>query len=360
MKGDCQLTILAINPGSTSTKVALFDAKKELWREVIRFSNEELANYHEVVDQLPMRLESIKSIINDRKTKTTEIEAVVGRGGLVNPLPSGTYGINQRLIDHLSRGIQGSHASNLGGLIANELAESWGALSFIVDPVAVDEMIPEARLSGIPQIVRKCLGHALNVRATALRYASEIHTDLAEINLLIAHLGGGISVVPLRNGKIIDVNNANEMGPFSPERSGTLPAGDLLKLIKTSGLSKRAMKRMITKESGLYAYLGTNDLIEVEKMVASGDEKAIEVWEAMAYQISKEIGRMATVLKGKVNQIILTGGLAYSEKLTNRITEYVSFIADLTIYPGEDELQALAEGAQRVLDGVEQAQEYIY
>ena len=360
MEGDCQLTILAINPGSTSTKVALFNAKKEVWREVIRYTNDDLAGFRDVIDQLPMRLASIQSVLTTQNTDVAAIEAVVGRGGLINPLPSGTYTINQRLMDHLRVGIQGTHASNLGGLIAHNLAEMWGAAAFIVDPVAVDEMIPEARLSGIPQIVRKCQGHALNIRATALRYAAEKETNLQELNLLVVHLGGGISVVPLRAGKIIDVNNANEMGPFSPERSGTLPAGDLLKLIVNSTMTEREMKQMITKKSGLFAYLGTNNLIEVEKMVDQGNQKAILVWEAMAYQISKEIGRMATVLRGQVDQIILTGGLAYSHKLTGRLKEYVSFIAAITVYPGEDELEALAAGAYRVLTGVEQAQEYIY
>ena len=355
------MLILTINPGSTSTKVALFDDTKELLREVLRYSNEQLEQYNGIIEQLNFRIESVYEFIKQNNINTSDIKAVVGRGGLLNPMPSGTYNINDRMKEHLKIGVQGEHASNLGGLIASNLAEKWNCEAFIVDPVAVDEMIDEARVSGIPQLKRKCLSHALNIKAVSHRFANDIQDNLNNFNIVIAHLGGGISVVPLKQGKIIDVNNANDMGPFSPERAGTVPAGDLVKLC-FSGEYKNAKEitKELNKKSGLSGYLGTNDLREVEKMIANGDENANKVWQAMCYQISKEIGRMLTVLHGDARGIILTGGLAYSEKLTNKIKEYVNFGIPIHVYPGEDELIALAEGSFRVLSGQEQAKEYTF
>ncbi|WP_207729313.1 butyrate kinase [Clostridium sp. 'deep sea'] len=356
------MLILTINPGSTSTKVALFDNSKELLREVLRYSNEQIEQYNCITDQLSFRIESIYEFIKQNNVDTSKIEAVVGRGGLLNPMPSGTYNINDLMKEHLKIGVQGEHASNLGGLMASSLAEQWQTKAYIVDPVAVDEMIDEARISGIPQLKRKCLSHALNIKAVSHRFANDVNAKLANINLVIAHLGGGISVVPLKQGKIIDVNNANDMGPFSPERAGTVPAGDLVKLCFSGEYNNaKEITKELNKKSGLIGYLGTNDLREVEKMIKNGNENANKVWHSMCYQIVKEIGRMLTVLHGEAKAIILTGGLAYSKQLTNEIAEYLnSFAIPIRIYPGEDELIALAEGAYRVLSGQEQAKEYTF
>lgn len=344
--------ILAINPGSTSTKVAIFEGEENKLQKDLSHSTEELDKFDKITDQFEYRKDIILNWFKDEGYKVDTLKAVVGRGGLLKPMPSGTYSVTDALAADLKIGVQGEHASNLGGLIARAIAEESGVESYIVDPVAVDEFEDVARISGMPEIKRKSLLHALNVKAIAHRVANEKNTTVEKLNMVIAHLGGGISVVPLKNGRMIDANNANEMGPFSPERAGGLPVGDLAKLC-FSGKYKNMneLKPHLRGKSGMVAYLGTNDVRDALKMVEEGDEKAALILDAMAYQISKEIGAMATVLKGKVDAVVLTGGVAYAEYITSRIKDSVEFIAEVIVKPGEDEMIALNEGVMRIENG---------
>lgn len=348
--------ILAINPGSTSTKIAVFDDKTLVKSENLSHSVEELKKYDRIVDQLDFRYQNISDWLKENGFHS--FDSIVGRGGLLRPMESGTYPVNDVMIKDLNIGVQGEHASNLGGLIAKKIADQYGVEAYIVDPVAVDEIEDIARISGMPEIPRKSLLHALNVKAVAHRVAKDLGKSLEEMNLVVAHLGGGISIVPIKANKMIDVNNANEMGPFSPERTGGLPVGDLVKMAFSGEYDLATMKKKITREGGLVAYLNTNDAREVEKLINQGDKKAELVYNAMAYQIAKEIGSMATVLAGRVEKIVLTGGLAHSKYLTGKITEYVGFIADVLVYPGEDEMIALTEGVLRVLNKEEDPKTY--
>lgn len=344
--------VLAINPGSTSTKVAIFEGTENLLQKDLSHSRDDLDKFQKITDQFDYRKDIIVDWFQNEGYKLEELKAVVGRGGLLKPMPSGTYTVTDALAEDLKIGIQGEHASNLGGLIARAIAETSGVESYIVDPVAVDEFDDVARISGMPEIKRKSLLHALNVKAIAHRVAKEKATTVDELNMVIAHLGGGISVVPLRKGRMVDANNANEMGPFSPERTGGLPVGDLAKLCFSGKYgSMNELKPHLRGKGGMVAYLGTNDVREALKMVEAGDEKARLVLDAMAYQISKEIGAMATVLKGKVDAVVLTGGVAYAEYITSRIKESVEFIAEVIIKPGEDEMIALNEGVIRIENG---------
>jgi butyrate kinase len=290
--------------------------------------------------------------------ETSQLKAVVGRGGLLKPMPSGTYKVTDAMIEDLKIGVQGEHASNLGGIIAKSIADLEGIDAFIVDPVAVDEFDDVARISGIPEITRRSLLHALNVRAVAHNLAKEKGKKPHELNLVVAHLGGGISVVPMRKGKMVDANNANEMGPFSPERTGGLPVGDIVKMCFSGKYTYQEVKKKMRGKGGLVAYLGTNDAREVEKMINEGDKKAKLVYEAMGYQIGKEIGAMATVLNGDIDAIILTGGIAHSKMLTDYVKEMVEFIAPVVLMPGEDEMWALNQGVLRVFSGEEEAKIY--
>lgn len=350
-------TILALNPGSTSTKVALFHGGECLRQDNLTHAAEELKAFPGVTEQYDFRLAAVQDFL--ASLGDISIDAVVGRGGLLHPLQSGTYAVNERMIADLKAGAQGEHASNLGGLLAHGLAVERGIPSFIVDPVAVDEMDDVARISGHPAITRRSLFHALNVKAVARRAAGELRRPLAELNLVMAHLGGGISIVPLKGGRAVDVNNANEMGPFSPERTGTLPAGDLAALCFSGQFQLRELRRELTGRGGMVAYLGTNDAREAYGRADAGDYQAGLTMAAMAYQIGKEIGAMATVMSGRVDAIVLTGGLAHSSRLTEDIAQYVSFIAPVLVHPGEDEMLALAEGAHRVLAGEENALDYL-
>lgn len=350
--------ILVINPGSTSTKVAIYEGEEKVTIKKIEHKSEDLEKFDKITDQHEYRLKLILDWLGEEGISTSALRAVVGRGGLLRPMPGGTYAVTDRMIDDLRIGIQGEHASNLGGIIAKGIADKEGIKAFIVDPVAVDEIDDIARISGIPEIERKSLLHALNIKAVSHRAARDLNKGLKDLNLIVAHLGGGISVAPLQGGRIIDVNNANEMGPFSPERTGSLPVGDLAKMCFSGKYTLKDIKTKIKGKGGLVAYLGTNDAKEVQEKIDSGDEKAKLVLDAMAYQIAKEIGAMATVLSGKVDNVILTGGLAYSKTLTNKIETMVKFIAPVLMYPGEDELEALNEGSLRVLEGKEQVKIY--
>ncbi len=354
------LKTLIINPGSTSTKIGVFEDETLLFEETLRHSTAELAGYEKIVDQLDFRMNLILDFLKEKNFDTKELAAVIGRGGLLKPIPGGTYAVNEALLNDLRIGFQGQHASNLGGLLANEIATPLGIPAFIVDPVVVDELDPVARLSGHPLFPRISIFHALNQKAVAKRYAKENGVSYDSLNLIVSHMGGGVSVGAHNHGKVVDVNNTLDGdGPFSPERSGSLPTGALVKICFSGDYTLADVKKMISGNGGLNAYLGTNDMREVTKMAfEDGNEKALEVFNAFTYQVAKDIGSMAAVLSGKVDQIILTGGIAYGPKVTSAIIDRVGFIAPVTVYPGEDELLALAQGGLRVLNGEEKALEY--
>ncbi|CDF57670.1 butyrate kinase [Thermobrachium celere] len=351
--------MLIINPGSTSTKIAVYDDLNPVFVETLRHSAEELAPYATIFDQYEFRKNVIIKAVEDKGIDLSTLNAVVGRGGLLKPIEGGTYSVNEKMLEDLKIGVQGQHASNLGGVIAYEIAKKYNIPSFIVDPVVVDEMQDVARISGMPEIERKSIFHALNQKAVAKRYAKEKGVKYEDLNLIVAHMGGGISVGAHKKGRVVDVNNALDgEGPFSPERSGGLPVGDLVKMCFSGKYTQDEIKKKITGKGGLVAYLGTNDGREVKKMMDEGNKEAELIYKAMAYQVSKEIGSCAAVLKGEVDAIILTGGLAYGEEYVSWIKERISFIAPVVVYPGEDEMLALAEGGLRVLKGEETAKEY--
>ena len=351
--------ILAVNPGSTSTKIAIFEDDKEIFKKKLFHPREELSKFDRIVDQYEFRKEVILQALKEAGFKLEELSAVVGRGGLLRPIPGGTYRVNEAMLHDLKIGLQGEHASNLGGILAYEIAKPYGIPAFIVDPVVVDEMEPIAKISGLPEIERRSIFHALNHKAVARLAAKDLGKKYEEVNLIVVHLGGGISVGVHRKGRVIDVNNAlNGDGPFAPERAGGLPVWDAMKLALSGKYTEHELKKKLAGQGGIVAYLGTNDMREVEDRVKSGDEKARLIFEAMAYQVAKEIGADATVLKGDVDAIVLTGGLAYSDMFVGWIKERVSFIAPVLVYPGEDEMRALACGALRVLRGEEQPLEY--
>jgi butyrate kinase len=345
--------ILAINPGSTSTKIAVFRNTKEIFLKNIKHSCEDLAAFTKITDQYEFRKSIILRELEEAGIKINHIVVVVGRGGLVKPIPSGVYEINDALMNDLKIGILGQHASNLGGLIANDIAKSLpSARAFIADPVVVDELENIARISGHPLFERISVFHALNQKAIARQHAKSISKHYEELNLIIAHLGGGISVGAHHKGRVIDVNQALDGGgPFSPERSGTLPVGALVKLCFSGQYTEDEIKKMITGRGGYIAYLGTNDAYEVEKRAKAGDEKAQLIQDAMAYQVAKEIGAMSTVLKGEVDAILLTGGIAYGKPFVETVSERVKHIAPIFVYPGEDEMRALAMNGLMVHNG---------
>ena len=347
--------LLIINPGSTSTKIALTNGETVCKSETLRHDVAILQHYKGIWDQFPYRLGVCKQWI---ETTAVSLDAVVARGGLLRPLAGGTYRITERMLADAKLNIQGEHASNLGCALAFELAAGCHCPAFVVDPVSVDEFEPLARYSGHPLVERQSLSHALNIHAVGRRAAAEIGKPFTECHLIVAHLGGGISVAPLRGGKIIDVNDASSDGPFSSERSGGLPLQQFASLCFSGKYSESEVREMVRSRGGLLAYLGTNDLKEVERRIANGDAAAREAYEAMAYQIAKEIGAMATVLHGMVHAIVLTGGGAHSHSLVALIEQRVRFIAPVVVYAGEDEMAALAQGALRVLRGEEEAKEY--
>jgi butyrate kinase len=350
--------ILAINPGSTSTKVAIFKEEENILQKNLSHSAEELSKYEKIADQYAYRQKMILNWMGESGITTSSLAAVVGRGGLLKPIPGGTYIITDAIIDDLHRAAQGEHASNLGAIIAKGIADAEGIPAYIVDPVATDEMDDIARISGMPELERPALVHALNIKAVGRRAAKDMGREFTDVDFVIAHLGGGISVSPVRKGKIIDVSGANEGGPLSPERAGGLPAGQLVKICFSGKFTEAEMKKKAIGSAGLVGYLGTNDARDVARMIDEGDQKAALIFDAMAYQIAKEIGAMATVINGKLDAVILTGGLAYSELLCRNIRRRVEFIGPVLVYPGEDEMQALAEGALRALKGDEKTKIY--
>jgi len=350
--------ILIINPGSTSTKVAIFNQEgKEIFKEFISHSAEELFRFKSLLEQGPFRKKIILNTLKKKKIDSNSLSAIIGRGGILKPLAAGTYEVNKQLIDDLKNSPI-EHASNLGGIIAHEIAEEINVPAYIADPVSVDEFTDIARISGLKGVERESLLHALNIRANAFRYAKERGKKFEELNLIVAHLGGGISISPIEKGKIIDVNNANDGGPFSPERTGSLPNKALIHLCYSGKYSEKELYKFITHQGGLVSYLGTNDVREVIKKIEQGDKNAELIFEGMCYQIAKEIGAMAAVLKGKVEAIILTGGIAHNEILVNKIKDHTNWIAPIVVYPGEEEMKALAQAVIRVIEGIEKVKTY--
>ncbi len=352
--------ILAINPGSTSTKIAVYANTKVIFLKSIQHPSEELCQFENIVDQYSYRKDIIMDELKHAQIEMEKIEAVVGRGGLIKPIKSGIYIINDRMKKDLLEGVLGEHASNLGGLIADDIARSLpNARAFIADPVVVDELVDVARIAGHPGFKRMSIFHALNQKATARAYARLLNKKYVDLNLIIAHMGGGISVGAHLRGRVIDVNNALDgEGPFSPERSGTVPAGQLIKECFKEGSDIEDVKRMITGNGGLMAYFGTNSAYQIELMAMEGDETARMIQDAMSYQVAKEIGALATVLNGEVDGIILTGGIANNPMVVEYIKKMVSFIAPVIIYPGEDEMHALAMNGLMVLKGEVEPKEY--
>jgi len=342
--------ILVINPGSTSTKVMLFSNEQLLFEKKIEHSSKELSNFNKIIDQYHFRQDIILSFLKEKGINLSTLNAVVGRGGLLKPIASGTYRINEKMLEDLRRGVMGEHASNLGGLLAYGIAENLSIPSYIVDPVVIDEMKPVARISGMPEIPRISILHALNQKAVARKAALDLGKKYERLNFIVAHLGGGISVGIHCRGNVIDVNNAlNGEGPFTPERSGGVPVGGLVELCFSGKFTKDEIMKKIKDKGGLVAYLNTNDVREVVKMIKHGDKKAKLILEAMAYQVAKEIGAGTTVLKGQIDAIILTGGIAYNNEFVNMVRDRVSFLSLVMVYPGEEEMLSLCEGALRVL-----------
>ena len=354
------IRILAINPGSTSTKIAVFVNTKSAFLKNIKHSSEDLAGFRQITDQYEFRKKFIIDELKDADIDIKKLDAVIGRGGLVKPIQSGVYEVNQVMLDDLRKGIMGEHASNLGGLIAHDIASAIpSARAFIADPVVVDELEDVARIAGHPLFERRSIFHALNQKAIGRIHAESIDREYGDLNLIIAHLGGGISVGAHRRGRVIDVNNALDgEGPFSPERSGTLPAGCLARICFDNKHSLDDVKKIITGQGGFMAYFNTNDAYDIELRARDGDPKAVLLQDAMSYQIAKEIGAMATVLKGEVDAIILTGGIAHNPMIVSYVRDMVTFIAPVVVYPGEDEMKALAMNVLMVLTGKVKPRKY--
>ena len=345
--------ILAINPGSTSTKIAVYQGSKSIFLKNIKHSTEDLKPFKKITEQFSFRKEIILKELKEAEIQIDLITAVVGRGGLVKPIESGVYEVNEQMIADLRKSELGEHASNLGGLIAHDIAGSLkNARAFIADPVVVDELEDVARYTGHPKFIRHSIFHALNQKAIARKYAKSVDKPYHELNLIIAHLGGGISVGAHRKGRVIDVNNALDGdGPFSPERTGTLPCGQVAALCFSGEYTHDQVKKMIKGEGGFVSYLGTNDAYEVEMRVKDGDQEAKKIHDAIGYQLAKEVGSLSAVLKGDVDAIIFTGGMAYDKILIDYIKEMVKFIAPVVVYPGEDEMEALAMNGYMVMKG---------
>ncbi|KPL21397.1 MAG: butyrate kinase [Anaerolineae bacterium SM23_84] len=355
-----QFHILVINPGSTSTKLAVFEGGIPIHSETIAHPHKQLAAFPRISDQYQLRRDAVLSFLARNGVAVDSLDAVAARGGILRPLASGTYVISERMLQELREPEkERDHVVNLAAQIAHEIARQGNLPAFVVDPVCVDELEQLARVSGLPEIERRSLSHALSLKSAARRAAVTLESQYADINLVVVHMGGGISVSAHRKGRMVDVNQALDgTGPFSPERVGGLPCGDVLRLAFSGEYTYPQLFRRFTRHGGLLAHLGTNDALEVERRIAQGDEHARLIYEAMAYQIAKEIGLMSTVLKGRVDGVVLTGNLAHSSMLVSWIRERVEWIAPVLVYPGQDEMQALAQGVLRVLRGEEEAKQY--
>ena len=356
------MKILSINPGSTSTKIALYEGLQPIFVQTLRHSAEEIAKYSSIIEQFAFRKDFIIQFLKDNDVELSSLNAIVGRGGLLRPIPGGVYRVNDKMIADLKSSPMGEHASNLGGILALEIAKEIGnnIPAFIADPVVVDELCEMARFSGHPALPRVSIFHALNQKAVARRYAREHNSNYSDLTLIVVHLGGGISVGLHQKGRVIDVNNAlNGSGPFSPERSGSLPVAPLVELCFSGKYQKSEILKMITGKGGCVAFLGTNDAYEVEiNALEKGDMESKKVFDAMIYQIAKEIGFLAPVVKGKVDAILLTGGIAHSQYACKEIAERVEFISPVHCYPGEDEMAALTEAVYYALKGELEIFEY--
>ena len=359
MSKEC-FRILAINPGSTSTKAAVYDDEQEIANTTIRYRPEDLSAYNSTIDQRELRTKDVITMLKEKNIALDSIDAVVGRGGLIKPIDSGTYLINERMLEDLISDSAAVHASTLGGLIADTIGKQYNIPAYVVDPIVVDEMEPLAKLTGIPGIERRSVFHALNSKAVARRCARQIGIPYEDGRFIVAHMGGGITIGAHRYGRVIDVNDAVAgEGPFSPERSGSVPLQPVIDLCFSGKFTKAEIMSKVIGKGGVHAYLGTTDIVEVQQLIKNGDEYAALVLDSMAYQVSKEIGAMAAVLEGRINAIILTGGLAYSVRFTASIKQRVDQIAKVYTFPGEEELLALAEGALRVLKGEAKAAVYL-
>ena len=363
MNKEGNFKILAINTGSTSTAVAIFHGCREVFQKTIRHSVEELKRFKRLIEQHDYRKQVILQTLEENNLSLSEFDAIVGRGGILSPIPSGTYYINDVMLEELRERPRLEHASNLAAQIAFELANTIKAPSFTVDPIAVDEMEPIARISGLPEIARDSISHALSLKAAARRAAQDIGKPYSELNLIVIHLGGGISVSAHKKGRMVDVNNGSSEGPFSPERAGTLPVLEIIKMCYSGKYTEDEMRKKVMGKGGIVAYLGTNSTLEVEQLIAQGDKKAELIYQAMAYQIAKCIGEMSTVLEGKVDDIVITGNGAgekgaLGKTFVNWIKERVEFIAPVLVYPGSEEMKSLARGAIMVLSGEEKAMVY--
>jgi butyrate kinase len=348
--------VLVINPGATSTKFGVYTKDGAEWEHTIRHGDEELERFSgkPVLARLEYRAGLIEHALAEAGYAADGFAAAVGRGGLLPPLPCGTYLVDEAMVEELRQARRGQHASNLGALLALRFAQADGVNAYIVDPVTADEWQDCARPTGSPLVERVFVGHALNIKAVARRYAREQGRTYQELRLIVAHLGSGITVSAHQDGRMIDSNSIEE-GPFGVDRSGGLPVRALIKLCFSGKYTQDQLDRHVFGDGGLSAYLGTRDLVEVERRIDAGDREAARVFEAMVYQISKEAGAMAVALKGKVDAVLLTGGMAHSNKLVTLLRDALDWIAPIRIYPGENELQALAEGVFRVLNGEEQA-----
>lgn len=350
--------LLIINPGATSTKLAIYEDTTKIYQENVEHKAEELAPYKTIPEEIPFRMEVIRGFLKRAKVKATEFSAVVGRGGLVPGLRTGGYQVNDDLFfalenDHISS----PHASNLGGMLAKLFTDSLGIPAYIYDAVTSSELRPVAKVTGFPKITRQSFCHVLNSRAMAMKYAQEIGTPYDKLNLIVAHLGSGVSLSVHTQGEIVD-SMGDDDGQFGPERSGSVPSLELIKLCYSGDYTRADMKKMVRGKGGMYAHLGTSDCRVIEKMIQDGDEHATLIFHAQAYQIAKGIGLLSIVQKGKTDAILLTGGLAYSKMLTDMVKDYVGFIAPVVVYPGENEMESLARGGLRILNGEEEARIY--
>lgn len=351
--------LLTINTGSTSTKIAAFSGKKLLFRDTIRHSLSEFKDFSHIIDQYPLRIKVIEKLLEKHNLGVTRLSAVVGRGGILKPISGGVWKVGEVMLKDLTNPKTDQHASNLSGIIAYKIADPLGIPAYIVDPVVVDEMEPPAKITGLPEISRRSIFHALNQKASARRAAEELGKSYGELNFIVAHMGGGITVGAHKKGRVVDVNNGlNGDGPFSPERSGSIPVADLIALCFSGKYTEEDLQKRVRQGGGLKAYFGTTDAEKIAEKAKTGDARCQLVFEAMAYQVSKEIAALGAVFEGRVDGVVLTGGLALSEEFIARIKHRVAYLGPIFLYPGENEMEALRDGALRVLEGKDIAQDY--